>query len=225
MGFIDSFQRMSVDELRQEVINLLKQAYTDGRIIVETLERRLNEAASAEDKESLMALISDIPAPENKSQKRNTSSGTSPDNPDNTWSINNQRVRETQSFYAVIGNTHRTGRWQPAGNLSCFSLLGSIKLDFSEAEFPSEGISITSGCILGSLEIIIPPGINISLSGLPIIGSFENKAESGDAEAPTITVRGFALLGNVEIKQKKTKKKPWKKSRRQRKTKNRSDQF
>ncbi len=56
MGFINTFQRMSVEDLKKEVIGLLKQAYSDGRITVETLERRLKEATGAGDKETLIAL-------------------------------------------------------------------------------------------------------------------------------------------------------------------------
>ena len=51
MSFVDEFQNVSIDELRQEVIDLLKEAYTDGRISVESLERRLSEATAAESKE------------------------------------------------------------------------------------------------------------------------------------------------------------------------------
>ncbi len=203
MSFIDSFQKMSVEDLRKEVINLLKSAYADGRIIVETLERRLNEAQAAEDKESLMALISDIPAPE---APGGGGSANSSENSDSPWRINNRVPRENQSFFSILGSSNRTGRWQPARNLSCFTLLGNIRLDFREAEFPEGGIRIKTGCILGSLDIIIPPGINIDLSGIPLLGHFDNKAEMGDSRAPTITIRGIAVLGGVDIRQKMSKK-------------------
>ncbi|MCK5736248.1 MAG: hypothetical protein KAH21_07195, partial [Spirochaetaceae bacterium] len=117
--------------------------------------------------------------------------------------ISSRVPRENQSFYSILGSSDRTGRWQPARNLSCFTLLGSIKLDFRKAEFPERGIRINTGCILGNLKIIIPRGINIDLSGLPLLGNFDNKAENGDPGAPTITIRGMALMGSVEIKHKK----------------------
>jgi len=205
MGFIDSFQKMSVDDLRKEVINLLKKAYADGRIIVETLERRLNEAAAAQDKESLMALVADIPAPEEK-PSGNRSSSASTGNSSDPWRTNRRVPRENQSFFSILGSSNRNGRWQPAKSLSCFTILGSIRLDFRDAEFPEDGVKINTGCILGSLDIIVPPGINIDLSGLPLLGHFDNKAEYGNPEAPTITIRGIAVLGGVEVKQKEKKK-------------------
>ena len=97
MGFIDSFQRMSVDELRDEAINLLKQAYADGRISVDTLERRLKDATTATDKESLISLVADIPAPAGgtASERRGTQA-------EKTWNENDRIPKDSQSFFAVL---------------------------------------------------------------------------------------------------------------------------
>ncbi len=84
--------------------------------------------------------------------------------------------------------------------------MGSIKLDFREAEFPRNGITVNAGCIMGSVEVLVPPGINVDLSGLPLLGSMDNKAGIGDQGAPVIHVKGMALMGSVEIKRKEVKK-------------------
>ena len=216
MSFIDRYQRMSVDDLRGEVISLLKKAYADGRITVESLERRLGEATGAVDKEALMALISDIPASENENNASDSSEES-----ERPWMINSRVPRENQSFFAVLGSSSRNSRWQPARSITCLSLLGSVKLDFREAEFPRSGITINAGCIMGSLEILIPPGINADLSGLPLLGSMDNKADAGDEGAPLISVRGFAVMGSVEIKRKELKQKRQSNAAKRRKAKNR----
>lgn len=217
MGFVDDFQRMSVEDLKVEVIGLLKQAYADGRITVDTLERRLKDATGASDKEALLTLISDIPEPEGSSASK------SKRDKDRPWLYNDRVPRESQSFFSVLGSSNRTGRWQPAQTISCASILGSIKLDFREAEFPPNGIRINGACIMGSIEIIVPPEINVDLSGIPLLGSMDNKSGSGDPDAPSISIKGFAIMGSVEVKRKelkiKTEKKPgtWgRKSRRDR---------
>lgn len=202
MGVINSFQRMSVEELRAETISLLKQAYADGRINVETLERRLKDATEAENKESLIALVVDIPAP----------AGTSSDDAggaanERTWHENERVPRDSQSFFAVMGSSEQAGRWQPARQITCFSLMGGIVLDFREADFPRKGVRINTGCIMGGLEVIIPPGINADVSGIPLMGGFDNKSGSGIPNAPTIEIRGFALMGGVEVKRKEPKTK------------------
>ena len=199
MGFIDSFQRMTVEELREETVSLLKQAYADGRISVETLERRLKGATGATDKETLIALVADIPAPAGKTQ------GDSGPKTEKAWNENDRIPRDSQSFFAVMGGSERTGRWQPARQITCLSLMGGIKLDFREADFPRNGVRINAGCIMGGLEVIIPPGINADVSGIPLMGGFENKSGSGAPNAPTVEVRGFALMGGVEVKRRESK--------------------
>lgn len=207
MGFIDDFQRMSVDDLRVEVIGLLKQAYADGRITVETLERRLKDATGASDKEALLVLISDIPEPERNGTYKSKSDEDQP------WLYNERVPRESQSFFAILGSANRTGRWQPAQTISCASILGHIKLDFREAEFPRDGIRINGGCIMGNIEITVPPGINVDLSGIPLLGSMDNKSGSGDSGAPSIAIKGIAILGSVEVKRKELKPKQKKEPR------------
>ena len=213
MGIISAFQRMSVDELRAEVITLLKDAYADGRITVETLERRLKSATVAGDKEELLSLIADIPAPSGADGQKEDYGEEREDRP---WLINTRVPREKQSFFALLGGSNRNGRWQPAKQIHTLSLLGGVHLDFREAEFPRTGIHITAGCILGGLDIIVPPGINADVSGIPLLGGMENKAGAGDEGAPTITVRGVAILGGVTVKRKELKSSSRRKGRRSR---------
>ncbi len=202
MGFINTFQRMSVEDLKEEVIGLLKQAYADGRITVDTLERRLKEATGAGDKETLIALVSDIPAPEGDS-----TASESREESERPWLINDRVPRESQSFFNILGGSSKTGRWQPARSITCLSLMGGVKLDFREAEFPRNGVRINAGCIMGGLEIIIPPGINADISGIPLLGGMENKTGAGNERAPALSVRGIAIMGGIEIKRKELKRK------------------
>lgn len=200
MDFINAFQRMSVDELREQVINLLKDAYSDGRINVDSLERRLIDANSAKSKDELLALVADIPSPADDNAPGGTYEGNG-----RTWTINRGTPRRNQTLFAVLGSSERRGRWQPAREINTFCLMGGVKLDFREAEFPRDDININSGCLMGALEIIVPPGINVELSGIPLMGGMENKSGTGDPDAPRITVRGIAIMGAVEVKRKEVK--------------------
>ena len=58
---------------------------------------------------------------------------------------------------------------------------------------------------MGSIELIVPPGINVDLSGIPLLGSMDNKSGSGDPGAPSITIRGLTIMGSVEVKRKELK--------------------
>ena len=201
MDFINAFQRMSVSELREQVINLLKDAYSDGRINVDSLERRLNDANAAKTKDELLALVADIPSPAGES-----GAGEPLGREDRSWSFNNGTPRGSQTLFAVMGASERRGRWQPAREINAFCLMGGIKLDFREAEFPRQGVNVNCGCLMGGVEIIVPPGINAEISGIPLMGGMENRSGSGDPGAPQVTVKGVAIMGSVEIKRREVKK-------------------
>lgn len=199
MSIVHAYQQMSADELRSEVITLLKEAYADGRIAVDAFERRLKKATNCEAKEDMIGLLSDIPASRTKDSHRSAGGA---DDEARDWYINPGAPRENQTLFALLGGSKRTGRWQPARNINCYSLMGGIKLDFREAEFPKSGVTINTGNIMGGLEVIVPPGVNIDVSGLPLLGSFEDKAGAGESGAPTLRVRGMAVMGGVEVKRK-----------------------
>lgn len=80
--------------------------------------------------------------------------------------------------------------------------MGAVKIDLRNAEIPSEGIQISCLCIMGGLTVIVPPGIKCEVSGLPLMGGFENKTAESDPDAPTVRVTGICLMGGVEVKSK-----------------------
>ena len=201
MSFVHDYNQMSADELRGEVINVLKEAYADGRITVDAFERSLKKATNAETKEDMIGLLSDIPASKAK-DSRGPAASAAEDNAKRDWYMNPGASRESQTLFAVLGGSVRTGRWQPAKHINCYSLMGGIKLDFREAEFPECGVTINTGSIMGGVEVIVPPGVNIDASGLPLLGGFEDKAGAGEPGAPTLRVRGMCVMGGVEVKRK-----------------------
>ncbi|HAS22622.1 MAG TPA: hypothetical protein DCR51_05665, partial [Idiomarina loihiensis] len=90
--------------------------------------------------------------------------------------------------------------------ITIYSLLGSVELDFTDAVFqhPDVTIKIIGG--LSSLEVFVPEEITISTNVFSVLGSTENKAPSmGNLkQAPHIRIEGFQLLGSVEVKVKRT---------------------
>jgi hypothetical protein len=198
MSIVDDFNNLTLDDLRQQVIDLLKEAYTDGRISVESLERRLGEATAAESKERLIAIADTVPAPK---RKRRETGGR------DTRGRTGNGDSEPLNLYAFLSSAVRSGRWVVPRNISAVSFLGSVKLDFRDAEFPRGDVEISANCVLGDVDIIVPEGPSVIVTGMPVVGSMDNKAGEGDPEAPTIRVNGFALLGSVKARRKPPRRK------------------
>jgi predicted membrane protein len=83
--------------------------------------------------------------------------------------------------------------------------LGEALLDFTDAVFQHQNVTIKLNCILGSNKIYVPENINIVCKSYGIISSIENKAPSmANRQAPIITIEGKVVLGSLNITVKKT---------------------
>ena len=125
---------------------------------------------------------------------------------------------ETQTIFAFLSAVKRAGRWEPADQIDATAFMGDVTLDFARAELPPSGIvEIHTAAIMGSIKIIAPPGADVEVEGIPLLGSFEQKSRrrardvvrdwvtggegelAPDEDPPLIRVTGFALLGSVEV--------------------------
>ncbi|HEX2504356.1 MAG TPA: hypothetical protein VHK00_10440, partial [Miltoncostaeaceae bacterium] len=70
-------------------------------------------------------------------------------------------------------------------------------LDLS-ASRPADDARLTAIAVFGGIEVRVPPGTRVALSGLSLLGGRDVQVEPGDG--PAIRVRAFAILGGVSIK-------------------------
>ncbi len=108
---------------------------------------------------------------------------------------------DTESMFAILGGSDRSGPWEPPGELRIIAVMGGVNLDFREADM-LEGVSeVHIVACMGGVNIIVPPDIQVDMSGFGILGSFGTLRRTvDDYEAPTLRVRGFAAMGGVVIK-------------------------
>ena len=171
---------------RARSIERLSQAFEDGHIELDELERRLARARAAETTQALSELLdagwSDV-AP-----------AVVPPRPASV-------PRYTLAF-AIMGGTTRKGAWTVPRTVNAFALMGGVELDLSNAVLGDGVTDIWACAIMGGVEIIAPSNIRVECEGLGILGSFEDKTEVHGPipeHAPTVRIRGIALMGGVEV--------------------------
>jgi LiaF transmembrane domain len=78
---------------------------------------------------------------------------------------------------------------------------GSLKLNLTSAR-PVPGARITATVLLGGVDVIVPNGWKVKLSGTPILGSWDNttRRDSVGPDAPELEVRALVVLGGVEVR-------------------------
>jgi hypothetical protein len=87
------------------------------------------------------------------------------------------------------------------------TIMGGGVVDLRDARPAADEIVIDAMIIMGGLEIRVPIGWQVFLEGTPILGGMDNKTISRDretggsgAEGKRLIVRGFAIMGGIEVK-------------------------
>ena len=112
------------------------------------------------------------------------------------------RIRDQDRSVAVFGDTKRQGRWVPARRTTLVSFMGTQVVDLREALMAPGDYAIHSVGVFGSVEVIVPPGMDVECNGSAVFGSFEQSdplQASGWSGGPVVRVEGFAVFGSVEV--------------------------
>jgi len=131
---------------------------------------------------------------------------------------------DDETVYSVLRTVSRLGPWEPPETMRLVSVLGSIVLDYGEADLPLGVTEVECEVYLGSIEIIVPPDVDVELTGSVVLGSVETKGgrhrsrwrrkarevllgespeeaeERDDDERPLLSIHSSGALGSVEVK-------------------------
>jgi hypothetical protein len=187
MSLPTNYNDGNLEPLRAVVIERLKQGFAEGQLEIEELERRLAQASEVGTASDLGRLISDLPAePQQAASDRRSAEFAG---------------RQKRSVVTLLGGTSRAGRWQPAPILATYTFMGGTELDFRDAVFPPEGVTVRIFCFMGGVEITVPPHITVDVDGFALMGAFEDKSRNPAPSAKAqLTVRGFCMMGGVEVR-------------------------
>ncbi len=181
------------DADRDKYAAVLQEAYAQGRLTPDEYEERLDACMRAKTYGDLSPLIADLPAG-NLPAVRPAA----------------DVVRTTGSsapMIAIFSGVERKGIWQLSDDTVALAVFGSVEIDLRQAVIPAGESEIKAFAILGSVEIIVEPGTMVDCSGIGILGDFSgSKNALPSPDSPVIRVTGLALLGSVEVKEKKLKK-------------------
>jgi hypothetical protein len=188
-----------IEQVREQVIDQLIYNYSHGVISVDAFERRLDEAMDANTSQALLSLVEDLTLNTDKQYTAEKQSQFSPN-----YSAQ-QNSDEDFKLRSVLGSNERSGQWVVPKNIYLSNFMGSVLLDFTDAIFTHQNVTIHVNCIFGSDEIYVPEHVNVVSSMFCILSSLENKSVSlNKRQGPTIHIEGRAIMGSVEIKIKRT---------------------
>lgn len=105
------------------------------------------------------------------------------------------------SAIAILGGVDRrvASRTFAGGELTAF--MGGGKVDLREAALGGPEAILNITAIMGGFEIKVPEAWSVIVEVLPFMGGYDDKTRHpADPSAPRLRIRGFVMMGGVEIR-------------------------
>ncbi|MGW5345378.1 DUF1707 SHOCT-like domain-containing protein [Streptomyces sp. HUAS TT3] len=196
------------DADRERVVERLRDAVAEGRLDMDEFEERLEAAYTSRTYAELEPLTRDLPAPGGApAGVPFPAAGTGADG---SWAARvgvGRPAGTSGTAVAVMSGFDRKGNWTVPPRFDAVAFWGGGQLDLREAYFAEREVVINCVAIMGGVEIIVPPDVELDVRGVGIMGGFDQKGAAGPPApgAPRVVVTGLAFWGGVEVKVKPPK--------------------
>jgi hypothetical protein len=166
---------LASDDDRERALVLLRSASVDGRLTVEDLAARADLVHAARTTEEIAAATTGL-AP-----------AVAVDRPE-------ERHR------ALLSTTERKGRWLVAPRSRFAAVMGTVRLDLREAVLPGPEIEIEARPIFGTVDIVVPEGVHVLVTGSGAMSKQSLELPSDAPEgAPVIRIAMGGALGTLRV--------------------------
>jgi uncharacterized protein DUF1707/cell wall-active antibiotic response 4TMS protein YvqF len=172
------------DAERERAVAVLRAGAEHGRLTFDELAQRTELAYEAATGAELQRLVADLPEAAPDAQV------VPPARRQRRWSV------------ALMGGCERRGRWRPAPHSVAVSVMGGIGLDLRDATIEGDELVITALAVMGSVDVVVPEGVEVDLSGFALMGANEHRPGEAPVRpgTPIVRVRAFSLMGGVTVK-------------------------
>lgn len=208
---------------REAVMSALGDAYAADQLELDELERRMARVYRATSHEALAEVLAGlgrrhVVAPPSAASRQ-------PERPQSVADLAYQDARAMEygaavvarpeivplrsAVVAIMGGTERKGAWVVPRLVRCIAVMGGVDLDMREAQFGEGVTEIEVFAMFGGIDITVPTGVRVETTGMGIMGGFSVSGADADPgpNAPVLRISGAAIMGGVDAKLKKIKRK------------------
>jgi hypothetical protein len=184
------------DAEREQTVEALRHAVSEGRLSVEELEERLQAAYTVPTRRELELLIADVSlhsiVPVGPAEVARSSSPPA--------------VREgpggTRWVMSIMGGDDRRGRWRIATRCTVINVMGGSDLDLCDVELSDPVTHLSVYSLMGGSQVRVPNGVDVQISKLALMGG--NDVRLGDEVpppgAPQIRIRLVSNMGGSNVR-------------------------
>ena len=177
------------DADRERTAELLRHAAGEGRLTVEELEERLNTVYETRTQRELDALVADVVVPGDAA-------------PDSRVPVRRSGDAGTRWLVSVMSGHDRKGSWRVGSSLNVINVMGGSDLDFNDAEFADDVVTVTVFSLMGGADIRVPDGLNVEVSNFAFMGGNDVDIGAGrpDPGGPVLRLKLISVMGGSDVK-------------------------
>lgn len=169
------------DAERDRVVERLGEHTAAGRLTLEELSQRLDQALGARTSEDLLVAERDLPVA--------LSAGLRTQRSPTRWSL------------SVMGGSRHRGRWLARDRLHAVAIMGGCELDFRDAAIEGPELVVDVLAIMGGVNVRVPEGVTVTVSTLSVMGGkqVDLGTEGPRPGMPSIHLRGLSVMGGLRV--------------------------
>jgi hypothetical protein len=190
----DPSQLRISDDDRHRVAEVLREAAGEGRIDFEELDQRLEATYAARTYADLVPITLDLPV--QTPAKLPTQPAAAIPSPVVPGAAEEKHL-------AIMSGFERKGVWVVPQHLTVNCFMGGADLDLRRAQFAAREVVITVNAVMGGADIKVNPHTHVIVEGTGVMGAFSGPSDKTapelDANSPVVRIRGFALMGGVDV--------------------------
>ena len=191
--------RMRISDAdRDRAAAILGDALAEGRLTPEEHSERLDTILAAKTQAEIVPVVADLPgATARLGQPSNTLARTGA----GPLALPGRPAR----MVAILSGISRKGAWRAPEHIQAVTVLGGTELDFRQATLTARETRVRAFCLLGGVEITVPPEMHVVDNSVALLGGIEippDSAESASPDAPVLRISGINLLGGLTVRRK-----------------------
>lgn len=207
------------DADREQVVNQLKTAWSDGRLTMDEFSERSGRAYAARSRHDLDVLVADLPptagpasyppargyrpVPAPAPAPATGPAGGGPVPGSGAYpAASGERGPVSRRFVAIMSGRRAKGRWTVPAEVSAFAFWGHVSIDLRTAEITTPVVTIRATALMGGVDVIVPPGMRVDLDGFVLMGGATDLTRSSPPAGggPLVHVKAGGLWGGVTIR-------------------------
>ncbi|MFK8846873.1 DUF1707 domain-containing protein [Streptomyces sp. Ac-502] len=190
------------DADRDRIAGILREALAEGRLQMEEFEERLTAAYQARTVGALRPLVADLPQPSDSGLPDTRAAGPGAV----AWRERIGGEPSSRGAFAFWSGFSRNGRWTAPRMFTAGVFQAGGEIDLRDAHFEAEEITVRCFAFMGGIDVVVPPGVDVQVTGWGFMGGFDNgDGEPGDPGAPRVKITGFAMMGGVGVRRRLSK--------------------